>query len=79
MEPDSPLTNTRQRRERVVKGDGDKKEGNQKAALAFTAFYFWWCSVGQGFASPNPAGFLFKGLQRTKKVRPSLVGETLVP
>ncbi|PDM40927.1 hypothetical protein CN643_11255 [Parageobacillus yumthangensis] len=61
------MTNTRQRCGRVVKGDGDKKEGNKKAALAMTEFYLWRCSVGQGFASPNPAGVLFNGLRRTKK------------
>lgn len=48
-------------------GRRGQKRGHRKAALALAAFSPWRCSVGQGFASPNPAGVLFNGLQRTKK------------
>ena len=53
MESDLPLTNTRQRKERVSKGKGRKK-GHRKAALAHSLFYLWRGSDGQGYAPPNP-------------------------
>ena len=40
LEPDLPLTNTRQRCERDVKGDGDKKEGIGKPPLPLPNFTF---------------------------------------